>query len=62
VIGFTGVWFFAILAPSSSVVPIATQTIAEHRVYLALASPIVLFTAGLFLWLGRRGLIRRGPS
>lgn len=27
--------FFVLLAPTSSVVPIATQTIAEHRVYLA---------------------------
>lgn len=29
--------FFVLLAPTSSVVPIATQTIAEHRVYLASA-------------------------
>lgn len=36
--GFLGAWVFAILAPTSSVVPIATQTIAEHRLYLPLAA------------------------
>lgn len=40
--GFCGLWFFALLAPTSSVVPIATQTIAEHRIYLALAAPLAL--------------------
>lgn len=38
VLGFLCAAFFLILAPSSSVVPIATQTIAEHRVYLPLAA------------------------
>jgi tetratricopeptide (TPR) repeat protein len=41
-IGLAGVWFFALLAPSSSIVPIVTQTMAEHRVYLALAAIAVL--------------------
>ena len=36
-----GVWFFAILAPSSSIVPVATQTMAEHRMYLPLAAVAV---------------------
>jgi tetratricopeptide (TPR) repeat protein len=40
-LGFAGVWFFAQLAPSSSVVPIVTQVGAEHRVYLALAGVVV---------------------
>lgn len=52
--GFVGVWFFALLAPSSSVVPIASQTIAEHRMYLALAAPLLLAVLGLQQWLGRR--------
>ncbi|HVU32562.1 MAG TPA: tetratricopeptide repeat protein [Opitutaceae bacterium] len=43
---FAGAWFL-ILAPSSSFVPLVTQTMAEHRVYLALALPIVAFAAGL---------------
>jgi len=46
-LGFAGAWFFAILAPSSSVVPLATQTIAEHRMYLPLAAVIVAGVAGL---------------
>jgi len=39
---FLGAWFFAILAPSSSVVPINTEIAAERRVYLALVSVLVL--------------------
>ena len=41
-IAFAGVWFFVLLAPSSSVVPIATEIAAERRVYLASAAPMVL--------------------
>ncbi|HET6883755.1 MAG TPA: tetratricopeptide repeat protein [Pirellulales bacterium] len=44
-LGFLGVVFFAYLAPSSSVVPIVTQTAAEHRMYLASAAVIVLVVA-----------------
>jgi tetratricopeptide (TPR) repeat protein len=40
--GFIGVWFFLILAPSSSVVPVATEIIAEHRMYLPLAAVLVV--------------------
>jgi Tfp pilus assembly protein PilF len=40
--GFLGAWFFMILAPSSSVVPVVTQTMAEHRMYLPLAAVTVL--------------------
>ncbi|MGA2605090.1 MAG: hypothetical protein ABSG14_12755, partial [Verrucomicrobiia bacterium] len=36
--GFLGAWFFVILAPSSSVVPVAGQPMAEHRMYLPLAA------------------------
>ena len=43
VAGFFGAWFFCILAPSSSVVPLVTQTIAEHRMYL----PLVPLAAAL---------------
>jgi tetratricopeptide (TPR) repeat protein len=38
--GFLGAWFFVILAPSSSVVPVATEIIAERRAYLPLAAVI----------------------
>ena len=42
VLGFVGAWFFIILAPSSSFVPLVTQTIAEHRMYLPLAAIVGL--------------------
>lgn len=54
--GFLGGWFFAILAPSSSVVPLITQTMAEHRMYLPLAAVIALVVLGAYRWLGRRSL------
>ncbi len=56
-VGFCGLAFFLVLAPSSSVVPVATQTMAEHRVYLPLAALTVLATAAAWRWLGRRGLV-----
>jgi tetratricopeptide (TPR) repeat protein len=37
-LGFAGAWWFLVLAPSSSVLPIATQLAAEHRAYLPLAA------------------------
>jgi tetratricopeptide (TPR) repeat protein len=49
--GYAGVWFFAILAPTSSVVPVATQTMAEHRMYLPLAAAIFLALAIGLSWL-----------
>jgi Tfp pilus assembly protein PilF len=45
-IGFLGAWFFLLLAPSSSFVPIATEIAAERRVYLALAALLVLAVVG----------------
>jgi tetratricopeptide (TPR) repeat protein len=57
VVGFFGCWFFAILAPTSSVVPVATQTMAEHRMYLALVPLAVLVVLGLYSWLGRRSAV-----
>jgi protein O-mannosyl-transferase len=47
VLGFIGAWWFVILSPSSSVVPLVTQTIAEHRVYLPLAAVIALGVGAL---------------
>jgi tetratricopeptide (TPR) repeat protein len=54
VAGFAGALFFAVLAPSSSVVPVATQTIADHRMYLPLAVVLVALVLGGYAWLGRR--------
>jgi tetratricopeptide (TPR) repeat protein len=44
--GFLGCWFFLILAPTSTVVPIAEQPMAESRMYLPLAAVVVL----MVLW------------
>ncbi len=52
--GFLGACFFAILAPSSSVVPLATQTMAEHRMYLPLAALVAGAVAAGYAALGRR--------
>jgi tetratricopeptide (TPR) repeat protein len=40
--GFLMFWVFAILAPSSSVIPLVSQTMAEHRMYLPLAAIVSL--------------------
>jgi len=41
-LAFLGCWFFLILAPTSSFVPIVTEPVAERRMYLPLAAIIVL--------------------
>ena len=45
-IGFAGAWFFLILGPSSSFVPIVTEIAAERRMYLPLAAVVVLIVVG----------------
>lgn len=62
--GFLGFWVFLILAPTSSIVPLVTQTIAEHRMYLPLAGIVALAVMLAYLSLRRiSGLIARdGPS
>ena len=46
-LGFLGSWFFITLAPSSSIVPIATEVGAERRMFLPLASVVVLLLLGV---------------
>ena len=53
-VGFLGACFFAILAPTSSVMPVVTQTMAEHRMYLPLAAVVVLGVMGIHAVAGRR--------
>jgi tetratricopeptide (TPR) repeat protein len=53
-LGFAGAWFFLLLAPSSSFVPLVTQTIAEHRMYLPLAAVVALGVLTCWRWLGAR--------
>ena len=43
---FAGSWFFLLLAPSSSFVPIGTEIAAERRVYLALCAILLLGIIG----------------
>jgi tetratricopeptide (TPR) repeat protein len=54
---FGGICFFVILAPSSSVLPLVSQTVAEHRMYLPLAPVITLLVLAGHRWLGRRCLL-----
>jgi Flp pilus assembly protein TadD len=58
-LAFAGVWFFLILAPSSSLLPIVTEVAAEHRMYLPLAAPITCAVVGMYLVAGMVG--RRWP-
>ncbi len=46
--GFPAVWVFAVLAPTSSLVPIATEVAAERRMYLPLAGLVVLAVVGVY--------------
>jgi tetratricopeptide (TPR) repeat protein len=55
-IGFLGASFFALLAPSSSIVPVATEAMAEHRMYLALIPVVMLVVAGIHRALGRAAI------
>ena len=48
-LGFAGAWFFITLAPTSSIVPIATEVGAERRMYVPLAALVVLLVCGAFL-------------
>ncbi|HEY0946224.1 MAG TPA: tetratricopeptide repeat protein [Opitutaceae bacterium] len=48
--------FFLLLGPSSSFVPVATQTLAEHRIYVPLAALIVLVASAIHRLAGRPAL------
>jgi Flp pilus assembly protein TadD len=54
-LGFAGTAFFAVLAPTSSFIPVVTEVIAEHRVYLPLAA-VIASVVGL----GATAMSRRG--
>jgi len=51
--GFLGAWFFVILAPTSSIMPL-NQLVHEHRMYLSLAAVAVLAVAGGYAFWDRR--------
>jgi protein O-mannosyl-transferase len=52
--GFLGAWFFIILAPTSSIIPIATEVGAERRMYLPLMAIAALVAVPAMRTLGRR--------
>lgn len=62
-LGFCSAWFLIILAPSSSIVPVADYAV-EHRLYLPLAGAAVLVVAGLWGVAGivGRDRLRRGAA
>jgi protein O-mannosyl-transferase len=51
--GFLGAWFFLILGPTSSILPNFTEVAAERRMYLPLASIVVLALAVIWRIKGR---------
>jgi len=53
--GFVGAWFFLILAPTSSVVPLL-DLVYEHRMYLSLAAVVSVAVMGLYSLMGRHSL------
>lgn len=57
-VAFLGLLFFAVLAPTSSIVPGNRQTIAEHRMYLPLAALIALAVCGAYFILPFRRATR----
>jgi tetratricopeptide (TPR) repeat protein len=55
-LGFLGVFFFAILAPTS-LVPGETQVMVEHRMYLPLAAVVIAIVTGAFARAGPRIIV-----
>jgi len=58
--GFLGAWFFLILAPTSSFLPVQGAAAFEHRMYLPLAAVVSGVVAAACLagkWLEQRGTI-----
>jgi protein O-mannosyl-transferase len=60
--GQLGILFFLILAPTSSLVPIATEVGAERRMYLPLAALVVLVAVSIRVLWARLDGRRRSPA
>ncbi len=52
-LGFLGAWFFLILAPTSSFLPIKQEAAAEQRMYLPLAAIVIFVVVGAWSLLSR---------
>lgn len=50
VAGFAGFLFFAVLAPTSSFIPVITQTMTEHRMYVPLLALVILAVGFVARW------------
>jgi len=59
--GFAGAAFFLLLAPTSSLLPIPTEIVAEHRMYLPLAA-VIAFVGMLTLPIFRQPVRRVGAT
>ena len=60
-ISYAGLAFFLLLLPSSSLIPVATQTVGEHRFYLPLAAMVGLLVLAAYQWLGKSCLLFAVP-
>ena len=52
-VGWFGCWFFVILLPTSSVIPVVLQPMAENRMYLSLAAVVALVVTAAYALAGR---------
>jgi protein O-mannosyl-transferase len=52
-LGFLGAWFFLILAPTSSILPIKYEAAAEQRMYLPLAAIVIFIVVGGWMFASR---------
>jgi hypothetical protein len=55
--GYVGAWFFLILAPTSSLLPLPTEIATERRMYLPLMGIVALAVMGGY-WLVERSRVR----
>jgi Flp pilus assembly protein TadD len=55
-LGFAAAFFFLMLAPTSSVIPVVGQAMAENRLYLPIAGIIAIVVVGGFALIGRASL------
>jgi len=53
-LGFAGAWFFVVLSPTTTVLPLVGQPFAEHRMYVPLAGVVVAAVGIGYRWLERR--------
>ncbi len=54
--GWLGLFYLAVLAPTTTVIPVVTQVVAEHRMYLPLAAVVAAVVLAGYRFFGRRVL------